>query len=96
MGYLVHLRGGPGALPDVESYSDAANSAAAVSCHLEIQVDILAGELESEFFIWIWCPREHIWSVRLGSYSEFCYQFLYHGGSAWGDILQNSLNVMKN
>ena len=54
-GYLVPVRDGPGALPDGQSCWDAA---AAVSCHLEIQVDILAGELYLESFIWIWDPGE--------------------------------------
>ena len=47
-GYLVPVRDGPGALPDGQSCWDAAVVGvvvAAVSCHLEIQVDILAGEL---------------------------------------------------
>ena len=42
MGYLLPVRGGPGFLSDVESCCHAAT---AVSRHLEIEVDILAGEL---------------------------------------------------
>ena len=40
-GYLLPVRDGPGALPDGQSCWDVV--VAAVSCHLEIQVDILAG-----------------------------------------------------
>ena len=50
-GYLVPVRDGPGDLPDGQSCWDVV-VVAAVSCHLEIQVDILAGELYFEFFIW--------------------------------------------
>ena len=46
MGYLVPVRDGPRAFPDGQSCRDAV---AVVSCHLEIQVDILAGELYLEF-----------------------------------------------
>lgn len=49
-GYLVPMRDAPGALPDGQSCRDAI--VAAVSRHLEIQVDILAGELYLEFVIW--------------------------------------------
>ena len=42
----------PRTLPDLESCWDVAAVVAAVSCHLEIQVDILAGELYLELFIW--------------------------------------------
>ena len=51
-GYLVPARDAPGVLPDGESCWDVAVVVAAVSCHLEIQVDILAGELYLDFFIW--------------------------------------------
>ena len=50
-GYLLPARGTPGVSPDGESSWEAAVvvvAAAAVS-HLEIQVDILAGELYLEF-----------------------------------------------
>ena len=43
-GYLLPARGTPGVSPDGESSWDVAAAAAAVS-RLEIQVDILAGEL---------------------------------------------------
>ena len=51
-GYLLPVRGGPGSLPDLESCWDAVVAVAAVSCHLEIQVDIQARKLYLEFFIW--------------------------------------------
>ena len=47
-GYVFLARGAPGVSPDGESSWDAAVAAAAVS-RLEIQVDILAGELYLEF-----------------------------------------------
>ena len=53
-GYLVPVRDAPGALPDGQSCWDAVVAVVAVSCHLEIQVDILAGELYLEFSIWFW------------------------------------------
>ena len=42
-GYLLPARGAPGVSPDVESCWDVAAAVAAAS-HLEVQVDILAGE----------------------------------------------------
>ena len=49
-GYLLPARGTPGVSPDGESSWDAAAVAAAAAVsRLEIQVDILAGELYLEF-----------------------------------------------
>ena len=48
-GYLLPARGTPGVSPDGESSWDAAAVAAAAVSRLEIQVDILAGELYLEF-----------------------------------------------
>ncbi len=46
MGYSIPVRDGPGALPDLESCWDVA----AVSRHLEIQVYLLAVELDVDLF----------------------------------------------
>ena len=56
---------GKATLPDVESCWDAA-AAVALSCHLEIQIDILAGELYLEFFIWFWGPGERYLEMDTG------------------------------
>ena len=63
MGYLVPVRDGPGALPDGQSCWDVVG---AVSCHLEIQVDILAMELYLEFFIWFWGRGETYLKMETG------------------------------
>ena len=65
-GYLLPVRGCRGTLPDLESCWDAATVAAAVSCHLEIQVDILAGEVYFEFFIWFWGRGERYLRMETG------------------------------
>ena len=65
-GYLVPVRDGPGVLPDGESCWDVAVVVAAVSCHLEIQVDILAGELYLEFSIWFWGRGERYLRMETG------------------------------
>ena len=49
---------GPEASPDLKGCWDATAVAAATSCHLEIQVNIQARELDSDFFIWIWTADE--------------------------------------
>ena len=61
-GYLVRVRDGPGASPDLESCWDAA----AVSCHLEIQIDISARELYLEFLIWFWALGERYLRMETG------------------------------
>ena len=63
-GYLLPVRDAQGTLPDVESCWDAV--AAAVSCHLETQVDILAGELYLELFIWFWGRGERYLRMETG------------------------------
>ena len=63
-GYLVPERDAPGTSPDGLSCWDAA-VAAAVSCHLEIQVDIQARKLYLELFIWFWGRGERY--LRMGT-----------------------------
>ena len=66
-GYLVPVRDAPGTLPDLERCWDAAVAVATVSRHLEIQVDILAGELCLEFFIlWCWGRGERYLRMETG------------------------------
>ena len=66
---------GPGALPDLESCWEA-TVAVAVSCHLEIQVDILAGELYLEFFIWFWGRGERYLRMETGVLHRISIQIL--------------------
>ena len=97
-GHLALRRDGPGALPDVESCWNAVAPGIAASCHLEIQVDILAGELFKKyiegFFIWLLKFRvlvRDIWTWRPGFYSELRYGACEHthcSGLAWRVILK--------
>ena len=65
MGYLVLVHDGPGALPDGQICWDVA--VATVSCHLEIQVDMLAGELYLEFFtLLFWGPYKRYMDMEAG------------------------------
>ena len=90
-GYLVPVRDAPGALPDLESCWVAAAVVVAVSCHLEIQVDILAGELYLEFSYSFGVLVRDIWTSRPGFYTEFRYESREHSGLAWGTILRKVL-----
>ena len=90
------MRGGQGTLPDVESCWDAAVAAAvAVSCHLEIQVGILARELYLEFSYGFGVLVRDIWTWRPGFYTEFRYESLEHSGLAWGAIFANVTNYKE-
>ena len=50
-GYVAPVCDTRGALPDGQTCWDVA---AAVSCHLEIQVDVQAKNIYLEFVIWLW------------------------------------------
>ena len=73
-GYLVPVRDAPGALLDLETCWDAV--VVAVSCHLEIQVDVRAGELYLELCIWFEGRRERYLRRETGVLHRILIQIL--------------------
>ena len=67
-GILVPVRDAPGTLPDLQSCWDAVVAAAAVSRHLEIQVDTGWG---TQFFMWFWVPYKRHGNGDRGSTQNF-------------------------
>ena len=86
-GYLLPARGTLGVSPDGESSWDAVAAAAAVS-RLEIQVDILAGELYLEFVPMESALVEVLDALRPGLCTEFRYLSDGQNGLAWGAIFE--------
>ena len=84
-GYFIPVHYGLGLLPDGRVVGRRRRRRR--RRHLEIQIDMLGGELYSEFFIWIWGRGERYLRMKSGVRVEFRYKAYERSGLAWGAIL---------